>query len=272
MVDAGFNGLGRFKIDNNPNIIGTKSFIHFESDNIDREAHDHGTHVLSCLAGNQDGKYIGTAPKASYWLLRTEHKGWEMPFEEDNMIAAFEYADSVGVDIISCSLTYTDFDDTSFSHSQSDLDGKTVNPTRAAEKAFSKGILMVNCAGNESRFVGTPADAEHVLTVGGITPSYTLFTAGCKGWVGAYYKPDVLALADPTPVITPDGTIKSITGTSFATPIIAGLAACLWQAYPNLTNQQLLNVIRMSSDKKGITTDSFGIPNMETAMQLAGQL
>lgn len=272
VVDAGFDNLSVLNA-SGINVLGAKSFIH-NNPNTTVNAADHGLHVLSCMAGNEPNKYVGTAPKASYWLLRTERLLTEYQVEEDYMVAAFEYADSVGADVVSTSLSYVTFYDyTPGSHEASDMDGNTALATRGAEAAFKTGMLMVNCAGNENRYVGAPADGAHVLTVGGVTPSYTMYSQCSKGYTAdGRYKPDVLSLADPAPVITLDGSVIYITGTSFATPIISGLATCLWQAYPNLTNQQILDVIKDSCDKQGITTDSKGIPDMTVAMTKAALL
>lgn len=156
----------------------------------------HGIWVTSCMAVNLPGKYIGTAPEANYWLLRTEDQASELPIEEDYWVSAAEYADSVGVDIINSSLYYNTFH--SFVDSRyrfEDMDGKTAFATKGANVAASKGILIVNCAGNDGTWVGTPADSPNVLTVGSLNyrlniDHFTSFGVTIDGRM----KPDVLAM------------------------------------------------------------------------------
>jgi serine protease AprX len=169
ILDAGF-----YKVDQlsafdslwaNNQILGVRDFV--DGDMQVYDASDHGMKVLSTMAGNIPGQLLGTAPKASYWLLRSEQAATEYIIEEHNWVVAAEFADSVGVDIINSSLGYSDFDDASTSHTYADLDGNTTIITRAADIAASKGILVVTSAGNEGvsqwKYISAPADGgQHI--------------------------------------------------------------------------------------------------------------
>ena len=272
VIDGGFYNLNVNPFLKDIDLKGAKSFIYENPDMYDKD--DHGIWVLSCMAANTPGYYIGTAPEAGYWLLRTEDPSGEFPVEEDYWAAAAEYADSAGVDIINTSLYYTHYNKPYKDYSYEDMDGKTAFVTRAAEMAAKKGIFVACCAGNDATWVGAPADASHVLTVGAVTEdgyisSFTSFGKTVDGRI----KPDVLALGSNAAVIDTDGTISFKNGTSFATPVLCGLAACLWQAYPDLTNKELLDILKQSSDKYSDPDlpYGYGICDMEKAFRLAGE-
>lgn len=271
VIDAGFLNMNNNPFFKNVNIKGAKSFV-YENDNpyaID----NHGVWVTSCMAVNKPGDYVGTAPEASYWLLRTEDSATEYPVEEDYWVSAAEFADSVGVDIINSSLTYSDGYPAEYGrYKESDMDGKTAFATRGANVAAQKGILIVNCAGNEQKWVGTPADSKDLLTVGSVNSNrgISLFTSW--GYTGdGRLKPDVMAQGALAAVISPTGEIENRSGTSYASPILCGLAACLWQAYPTLTNVQIIEIMRKAGDRAAKPDLQFGwgIVNMQKAMELA---
>ncbi|PJJ84498.1 S8 family serine peptidase [Mucilaginibacter auburnensis] len=274
VIDAGFVNLKTNAAFSNVNIKGAKSFVY---ENDDPYAIDsHGIWVTSCMAVNMPGKYVGTAPEANYWLFRTEDESTEYPVEEDYWVSAAEYADSVGVDIINSSLSYTDeYSLVSARYKSEDMDGKTAFASRGANVAAAKGILIVNCAGNNRRWVGTPADSPNVLTVGSVNVKLNLdeFTAWGMTADGRI-KPDVLAMGGGASVINTSGISEARNGTSYSSPIICGLAACLWQAYPKLTNKDIIDVIRKSgsiADQPAIPL-GYGIADMAKAMQLAKTL
>ena len=274
VIDAGFFELNKNPMFKNMNIKGAKSFVYENDDPYSID--NHGLWVSSCMAVNQPGKYVGTAPEANYWLLRSEDQSNEYPIEEDYWASAIEFADSVGVDIVNSSLTYSDGSYLqSAKYTSKDMDGKTAVATRAANFAAEKGIFIVNCAGNESKWVGTPADAPNVLTVGGIDKYRNMYAASSFGLTAdGRLKADVLALAVGANVITPFGTVQERSGTSYASPILCGLVACLWQAYPKLTVLQLMEVLRKSGDRaaQAALPFGYGIPDMQKAMDLAKQL
>jgi len=271
-IDAGFLNITTNTSLNNIKIKGAKSFI-YEDKNPYLE--NHGIWVMSCMAANKPGYFVGTAPNASYWLLRTEVVSSEYPVEEDYWVAAIEFADSAGVDIVNSSLSYYYHDGNTFQYKWEDMDGKTAMATQGANMAFDKGIFIVNCAGNETSWVGSPGDSPNVLTVGAINKSGVIADFSSFGMtVDGRIKPDIVTLgAYPTAVISIYSNYEFRLGTSYSSPIICGLAACLWQAYPKLTNKQLLDIIRKSSNRYNnpVIPYGYGIPDMQKAMQLAQQ-
>lgn len=263
IIDEAFRGLLTNPSLSNILINGSKSFIFEDTDPYNFDSH--GVWVLSCMAGNSPGFYVGTAPEASYWLLRTEDTKSEQAVEEDYWVDAIEYADSAGVDVVNTSLLYRFLD-------WDNYNGKTAFSSCAANMASQKGILIVCCAGNESTFVGSPGDAPNILTVGAVNVSKTISDFSCFGMtVDGRMKPDILALGSNAAVLDISGTISIRNGTSYSSPIICGLAACLWQAFPNLSNSEIMRIIIQSSDRSDnpILPYGNGIPNMEKAYQLA---
>lgn len=271
VIDAGFLDIKSNPMFKNVNIKGAKSFV-YENDN-PYSTGNHGVWVSSCMAVNKPGKYVGTAPEANYWFLRSEVEATEYPIEEDYWASAIEFADSVGVDIVNSSLTYSDlYYIESARYTLKDMDGKTAIATRAANFAAEKGIFIVNCAGNEAKWVGAPADAANVLTLGGLRINGGVYGMGSFGMTAdGRIKPDVMALASYATVINPRGFEESRTGTSYASPIMCGLVACLWQAYPKLSVLELLEVIRKSADqtRQPLLPFGYGTPDMQKAMDLA---
>lgn len=277
IIDAGYQNLKDILLLDNVFIRGIKDFV-YNGINILKSS-THGLNVLSILGSNRPKIYIGTAPEAKYWLLKSEDGRSEYPIEEDYWIAAAEYADSVGVDLINTSLGYTKFNALAQSYSQSQLDGKTAFISKAAKIATRKGIFVVISAGNEGsktwRSISAPADVDDVLTVGSVRRDSTLSYFSSVGpTADERIKPDVVALGDKINIIGEDGNITYNSGTSFSGPVMCGMAACLWQAYPRLTNIQLLDIIRRSSDRfeKPNNSYGYGIPDMEKAMLLAKEL
>ncbi|MDR1737363.1 MAG: S8 family peptidase [Candidatus Symbiothrix sp.] len=269
VVDAGFLNIDLLTDFLNPaQILGTKNFTH-ETGDFYRINQSHGTMVLSCILANKAGQMIGTAPEAEVYLLKSEVNGEEYPVEEDYWVAALEYADSIGVDIVTTSLGYTTFDDASMNHTWDDLDGATVPASRAATMAANKGLLLCNAAGNEGsnawRKISVPADADNLLTVGGIAGDSTLAYFSSHGYTADHrVKPDVVAMGALPYVLNASGSVGASNGTSFATPIMAGMVACLWSALPDLTALELMQAVRQSADRYA-QPDSlfgFGIPNI----------
>lgn len=274
IIDAGFKNLKEILLLDNIKIKGHKNFVYNGEDMFTSSSH--GLNVLSILATNIPKTYIGTAPKANYWLLRSEDGRSEYPIEEDYWIAATEYADSVGINIINTSLGYTRFDAPAKSYTKENLDGQTSNMSKVAQIAADKGIFMNISAGNEGGsswgVISVPGDVKDVLTVGSIKRNYTLSDFSSIGLENlGYTKPDVVALGDEINVINENGDITPSSGTSFSGPVMTGMAACLWQAYPTLTNKELLDIIRKSANKydKPSIYYGYGMPDMEKAMKIA---
>lgn len=236
----------------NPNVYGYSS---------------HGTAVLSTMAAYQPGVMIGTAPKASYLLIRTEDVDSEFPIEEDYWIAGAEYADSAGADIINSSLGYTTFDDPFYDHTYADMNGQITHGARAANMAAATGILVVNSAGNSGnnpwKYIGTPADADSALAIGAVnaTREYASFSSIGPSSDGRV-KPNVCAQGQLAIVAGTLGGVGPSNGTSFSGPIMAGMAACLWQSNPNATNMQVFESIERSAHIYTAPTAQlgYGIP------------
>jgi len=283
ILDAGFlrvDTLSGFdSLWHNNQILGTKDFVSdtLVSQNVFQD-HYHGCMVLSCIGSNWSGTMIGTAPHANFWLLVTEDAYTENIIEEYNWDAGAEFADSVGADIISTSLGYTTFDHPDQNHTYADMNGRTTPCAKAATIAAEKGILVIAAAGNSGgnndpwHFIGTPADADSILAIGAVDPSRNLASFSSKGPASdGRIKPDIADQGQWTTVIDPDnpnGSLNtSANGTSFATPILAGAAACLWQAHPALTNMQIRSAI-IESASQYIHPDSllgYGIPDFAFA-------
>jgi len=270
VIDAGFTNADRISAFSSMHLAGTKNFVSpgecvFQGD-------DHGTKVLSCMAAYLPGVIVGTAPEASYWLLKSEDNRSEFPIEEDYWASAIEFADSVGVDIIASSLGYFNFDVEEMNYSTDLLDGKTAFISRAANMAAEKGILVVCSAGNEGNNswekITFPSDVAHILTIGAITEDKEKSSFSSTGFTADYrIKPDLVALGSSCAVIDWNGNLRYASGTSFAAPIIAGFAACLWEALPNLTNKELITLLQntASQSRHPDAEKGFGIPNIYKA-------
>ncbi|MFV0590553.1 MAG: S8 family serine peptidase [Draconibacterium sp.] len=254
----------------NNQILGTKDFVNPQSDFFSTDYH--GMSVLSCMGGNYPGQLIGTAPEASYWLLRSEDAGSEYIVEEDNWAVAAEFADSVGADIINSSLGYYTFDDPSTNHTYADMDGETTRVTKAANVAASRGMLVFVSAGNERRNswfrIIAPSDGPGVIGVGAVDEdlSPALFTSVGPAYNGNL-KPNLAAMGVRSIAQLSSGSIGPISGTSFSSPILAGMAACLWQRYPGKSAIEIKEALEESGSKY-LSPDSlvgYGIPNMRTA-------
>ncbi|MBT7142393.1 MAG: S8 family serine peptidase [Bacteroidetes bacterium] len=250
----------------NNQIIGTRDFV--DGGTVSFSGHTHGMMVLSTIGANIPGEFIGTAPKAKFWLLRSEDGATEYVIEEDNWVSAAEFADSAGVDIINTSLGYNTFNDPSQNHTYSDLDGNTTVISVGADIAASKGMLVVVSAGNSGggswQYVTAPADADSVLSVGAVDENEVYVGFSSTGPTpDGRIKPNVAAKGYGATIQSTGGQVSSGSGTSFASPIIAGMAACLWQANTDLTNMEILHAIEESSDQF-FSPDSlkgYGVPD-----------
>lgn len=274
VIDAGFQavdknpGFEHFR--NNGQLLGTASFT-IDKKNIFAEQ-VHGSNVLSTIVGYSENQFVGTAPNASCWLIQSEINETESLIEVDNWVAAAEFADSVGVDIISSSLGYSKFDDQKTNFTYQDMNGRTARNTIAATMAAEKGILVIVSAGNEGtspwHYITSPADANGILTVGAVDSlrqkvDFSSFGPTADGRT----KPEVVAIGKFTTLLSTEGSPFYANGTSYSTPIIAGAAACLWQALPTLTSEQIRQLIcsHASQSSHPDNKAGYGIPNFYEA-------
>lgn len=235
---------------------------------------DHGTEVLSIMAAVSAGSFMGGAPGAGFYLYLTEDVSSEYRVEEWNWLFAAERADSAGVDVIVASLGYNRFDDASMNYRTSDLNGATALVSRAAAEAAARGMLVVVSAGNEGnnpgwRLVTPPADAPGVLAVGSVNASGTRSAFSSVGpTADGRIKPDVAALGSGTSLVRGNGAVSTGSGTSYAAPLVASLAAGMMQRFPALSQAALAEAIRGSASQAASPDNllGFGIPGYETAV------
>ena len=280
VMDAGFpnvNTASSFqRIRDNNQILGGYNFV-ARNDNV-YTSNSHGTLVLSLMAGYVENQLVGTAPDANYYLFITEDSADENPVEESYWVEAAELADSLGVDVINTSLGYFAYNNPNYSYTYADMNGVTSFISRGADIAFSRGMICVTSAGNSGNSanpnISTPADAINTLTVGAVNASgvYASFSSIGPS-ADNRIKPDVVAQGVGATVATSTGTIGVANGTSFSSPITAGLVTCLWQSLPTLTNVEILQLVKQSASIYSNPTAQlgFGIPNFYSAFQ-AGQL
>ena len=235
---------------------------------------EHGTMVLSTMAANAPNLYVGVAPEAQYVLVRCEDERTESLAEEDYWASAAEYADSLGVDVINSSLGYHDFDDVKTNHLYWEQDGETALISHTASMCADKGIICVNSAGNDGmgvwKKINFPADAKNILTVGSINEQGKNAAFSAVGpTADGRIKPDVMAYGSPTSVITGRGSIINDNGTSFSSPLIAGMTACLWQALPHKTAKQIIKLVKMAGNNQQHPDNiyGFGVPDFWKAYQ-----
>ncbi len=279
VLDAGFKDAKKmdvFKYSfDSSHVLGSKDFVDRVNNVFDDD--DHGDGVWSCMGAYKPYQLVGSSPKANFWLFRTEYAKTESPIEETHWLAASEFADSVGVDIISSSLGYNNFDDKNLNYQYKDLDGKTTIISRAASIAASKGILVVNSAGNEGdndwKYLVAPADAKNILTVGGIDDKniYSSFSSIGPS-ADKRIKPDVVALGENVWVPSTSGTYYQTNGTSFSCPIITGVAACLLQANIVRKNNEIIAALQLSSSQYFAPDKylGYGIPDAVLANKILG--
>jgi len=273
IFDAGFQGANLSSVFahlfENGKIKDLKDFTTGGGDVFDYD--DHGTNVFSCVGAKYNNQLVGPAYGSDYSLYVTEDDG-EYRIEEYNWLFAAERADSAGVDIISSSLGYNLFDDTSMNYTYDDTDGQTAVISRAAKMASAKGMLVVSSAGNEGNvswnFITMPADVDDVLAVGSVNSSNVVSSTSSKGpTIDGRIKPDVVALGSSTTVLHGTNKIGTNTGTSFSAPLVAGLAAGLWQFDREMTNEDLKNLILFSSDRANDPDNAagYGLPDYRMA-------
>ena len=274
IIDGGFMNANQIPLFDNIRILGHHDCAYpYDADVF--KLLDHGTMVLSTMAMHRDSLFTGTAPDAFFFLLRSEDGRTEFPVEEDYWAQAAEYADSIGADVVNSSLGYTRFDDRDLDHTYREQDGKTALISRTASLMASKGMILVNSAGNEGdsswKRINVPGDASDILTVAALKADSV--NAGFSS-VGPSFdgrvKPDVSAMGYHSTVVRGNGRITTANGTSFSSPILCGMVASLWSALPNLTAYQIMDLVRRSADRYDFPDNiyGYGIPNFWEAYQM----
>ncbi len=262
MLDDGFNNLGHQSLDH-IDIVATWDFVNGDPRVFDEEGQmgngNHGTRTLGTIAGFQPGQLIGPAYGASFLLGKTENSESERHIEEDHWIAGAEWADTLGADIISSSLGYRDqFSQGEGDYSWQDMDGETTVVARGANIAASRGILIVNSAGNEGRSQSglntlvSPSDSDNVLAAGAVNPEGNRANFSSIGpTADGRIKPDLMAMGDPVYSASPNGpaAYELVDGTSFACPLVAGVAALILEINPSWTNQDVMEAMKATASE-----------------------
>lgn len=270
MLDAGFSNLQHEAL--TPlNILHTWDFVNGDSIVADEPGQMgsgyHGTYTLSALAGYKEGQLIGPAYGADFILAKTENTDWEHNIEEDHWVAGAEWADSLGADIISSSLGYRDFDAGQISYTWQDMDGNTAVSTIGADIAASRGILVVNSAGNEGpatppqNSLIAPSDGDSVACIGAVSSSGSRASFSSMGpTADGRIKPDIMARGVSVVSASsynPTG-YTGVSGTSLSCPLVAGAAALVLQANPGWTNMEILEALKNTADNASSPDNSYG--------------
>jgi len=278
VMDAGFNNLAHIVFDS-MNIIATWDFVNGDpnvGDEGDMGNGSHGTYVLSVLGGYAPGNLIGPAYRSNYILAKTENTDSETPVEEDNWVAALEWADSIGVDITSTSLGYLEYDPPYTSYTWQNMDGNTAIITIAGDLAVKKGIIVVNSAGNEGwrstpNSLIAPADGDSIFAIGavnssGLRTSFSSFGPTVDGRI----KPDFMAMGSG--VVSARASNQTqytfVSGTSFSCPLVSGAIALLLQANPNLNPIQIRGILRQTSSRSNNPDNFYGWGIINTLLAL----
>ncbi len=277
IMDGGFINVDQLEVFRrlfeNGQILDTHDFV-----DGDKHVYAHGTHgtnVFSIMGGYIPGVYVGAAPEAEYLLFRTENGASETPLEEFNWIAAIEYSDSAGVDVVNTSLGYSVYDDETMSYTYRDMDGETAYITQAVDIASGKGMLIATSAGNKGdskwNYITAPADADSSLTVGSVTSRRRFSSFSSHGpTFDKRIKPNICGQGTATAYVNMFDKRSRGNGTSYSTPLVAGLTACLWQANRSLPPQAIIRAIEQSGSNAQ-TPDAdvgYGIANFQAANEL----
>ena len=290
VLDGGFQNVRELPSFRHTHIAGTRDFVTALDSRYDVRgamvadegpffhAIDHGTKVFSVLAAQSPQVLCGTAPEATYWLLRCEDPNTETPIEEDYWAMAAEFADSIGVDIINSSLGYNEYDKPFANYRLRDLDGRSSLISHTASLLARKGIILCSSAGNSGmnawKKITVPADAFDILTVGAVDKNKHNAPFSSVGPTqDLRVKPDVSALGGGTALISGRGTLLFDMGTSFSTPVVCGLVACLWQGLPNKTALEIMELVRKTASQAEEPDNilGYGIPDFWQAYMI-GQM
>jgi hypothetical protein len=273
MLDGGFNNLGHEALDH-LDIVATWDFLNGDPNVFDEWGQmgsgDHGTLTLGTIAGYEPGELIGPAFGASFLLGKTENGDldWERHIEEDHWIAGAEWADTLGADIISSSLGYRDrYTHGEEDYSWQDIDGETTVVVKGANIAASRGILIVNSAGNEGLSLSgwntlvSPSDSADVLAAGAVNSQGRRARFSSVGpTADGRIKPDMMAMGESVYSASPDDirAYESVDGTSFSCPLVAGVAALILEINPSWTNQDIMTAMKSTASQSASPDNSFG--------------
>ncbi|HQG37841.1 MAG TPA: S8 family serine peptidase, partial [Chitinophagales bacterium] len=256
-------------------ILGTYDYVSGDSLVFEDATGAHGAFCFSFMAAEKPNQYMGTATKAAYYLFQTENNSSERLQEEFNLATALERCSQLGVSVVSISLGYTTFDVPTENHDTADMKKNDTPAAKAVNIAASKGLLVCVAAGNEGtspwHYISSPANADSAFTIASVDVNGN--PAASSGWglaTDTRVKPNVAAVGQGAKFINTSGVLSSGNGTSFATPSLAGMATCLWQAFPNKTNWEIKTAIEKSASQY-LTPDKkigYGIPNFEHAFQI----
>jgi hypothetical protein len=281
VFDAGFDKaqtMDAFKhLFSTKKIVKTYDFV--SNDTTVFESHWHGTAAMSCIGAKLNAQLVGTAPDADFALYKTEDVGSETRIEEVYWLFAAENADSLGVDVINSSLGYYSFDNPSTDYKFEDLNGDKTISARAADYAVARGIIVVNSAGNEGNnswnHIVTPADADSVISVGAVdaignTVGFSSPGPNAKNTL----KPEVSARGSQTTVAISNPNASSSSGTSFSSPLIAGMVASLKQQFPQYSAMKIRELLIKSASKYETPDNKigYGIPSYKRFVELAQNL
>jgi subtilisin family serine protease len=275
MLDAGFTNYTTLRafdsINANNQVLDTWDFV---SRHANVNDHSHGMQCLSTIAANIPGQFIGKAPKASFYLYRTEDAPTEYPIEEHNWACGAERADSSGADVISTSLGYTTFDPplTGSNHTYNDMNGNTTMAAIGADLATKKGLMVFASAGNDGNspwhFLSTPSDGDSVICVGAVdtlgnVAGFSSYGPSSDGQI----KPDMASIGWNAIIQGTANNIVTGNGTSFACPNMAGLGTCLWQGIPEFNHMKIVQAMRQAGSIAATPNDriGYGIPDMKKA-------
>ncbi|MDD4848808.1 MAG: S8 family peptidase [Bacteroidales bacterium] len=278
ILDAGFEGVDEMDVFeplfSSNRVLMAKDFVVPNGDVYAERTSTHGTAVLSCIGSYIPGLMVGTAPEASFCLFRTEQDPGENLIECYNWVIGAEAADSIGADIINSSLGYNTFDDPSMDYTYDQMDGMTAISSIGATKLIQRGVPCVISAGNSNGsswpWVGTPSDVPEALTIGAVDEDGNIASFSSIGPNGAgFQKPDVVAMGVSAAIAFPDNNIYAGSGTSFSSPILCGMTACLMQAFPEKTSAEIKEKINSSATQwnQPDIYYGYGIPDFLAAYQ-----
>lgn len=277
VLDAGFRNvdtLPSFKsMIDEERLMGSRNFVNDSS--VFRLVNSHGMYVLSIIGANWEGNMMGTAPGANYYLCTTENIHSETRIEELAWVEAAEYMDSLGFDVFNTSLGYSDFDSTIYDYTYEDMDGQTTFCSRAASLLAEKGIILCNSAGNEGRDswyrITAPSDAKDIICVGAVDSTGLIASFSSRGpSFDGRVKPELVAMGRATGIQYINGGLARGSGTSFSAPVMTGSVASLWQAYPEMSAREMIQIIRNSGDRfdNPDATFGYGIPNFSRTFDI----